>query len=689
MGKEQIAILGGGMGALAAAFELTSYEGWDTRYDVTVYQVGWRLGGKCATGRDASIRNRIEEHGIHFLLGFYENAFHLIRKLYDEDIRPEGSPFSTWRDAFRNQSTSTAMVLANNVWSPFGIEWPKNEDLPGDDSLFGPGSKPPRAWDYIAIILSWMKDRLQTLHGEVGFIDEDSSLLQLENLVDQSYEISRKHLDPPKGESEDLAKIMDFMTNFGELVVAELAKERWRADPKQYLILLDIAAAMIRGMITDGVIFDGFEKIDNREMMRWLKDHGCHFPDSSVVRSGYDACFAYIGGDQNQPSMSAAVGLHGALRLWFTYKGTIYWPMQAGMAEVIFAPLYRVLSKRGVKFRFFHRVKRLNLSADKQSIQSIEIDIQATLKDPDKGYQPFVHVKGLDCWPNEPLYGQLVNGDQFRDFDMESAWTAPPPVSSTTLVRDQDFSRVILGISLGAIPDICSDLVSASPKWKDMVDHIPTVQTQALQLWLRETAAQLGYSAGTIWPSRDAACVSSFVEPFDTYVDMSAIQGREEWLPSDQVKHLAYFCNVLPDANHTPAPGTDPTFPQMRRNEVKKNAIDFLSSQVSPLWPKSAVATKGFDWRLLVDVNGVTGPKRFDSQYWRANIDPSSRYVLSPPNAIHYRLKPNGSGFDNLYLAGDWTYTPMNSGCVEAATMSGFRASQSICGYPVKIYSWD
>jgi uncharacterized protein with NAD-binding domain and iron-sulfur cluster len=84
-----------------------------------------------------------------------------------------------------------------------------------------------------------------------------------------------------------------------------------------------------------------------------------------------------------------------------------------------------------------------------------------------------------------------------------------------------------------------------------------------------------------------------------------------------------------------------------------------------------------------------SGPKRLDAQYWKANIDPSARYVLSPPGAIAYRLHPDRSDFDNLYLAGDWTYTPMNSGCVEAATMSGFKAAQAICGNPRKIYGWD
>ncbi len=48
--RTKVAVLGGGLGALAAAFELTAPE-LAGHYDVTVYQPGWRLGGKCASGR--------------------------------------------------------------------------------------------------------------------------------------------------------------------------------------------------------------------------------------------------------------------------------------------------------------------------------------------------------------------------------------------------------------------------------------------------------------------------------------------------------------------------------------------------------------------------------------------------------------------------------------------------------------
>jgi hypothetical protein len=35
------------------------------RIRVTVYQPGWRLGGKCASDRNMSAEGRLEEHGLH------------------------------------------------------------------------------------------------------------------------------------------------------------------------------------------------------------------------------------------------------------------------------------------------------------------------------------------------------------------------------------------------------------------------------------------------------------------------------------------------------------------------------------------------------------------------------------------------------------------------------------------------
>ena len=88
------------MAGLAAAWRL-SEPGWqDELESITVYQRGWRLGGKGASSRGAN--GRIEEHGLHLWLGYYENAFRLLRECYAELDRPATdpeAPIRTWRDA--------------------------------------------------------------------------------------------------------------------------------------------------------------------------------------------------------------------------------------------------------------------------------------------------------------------------------------------------------------------------------------------------------------------------------------------------------------------------------------------------------------------------------------------------------------------------------------------------------------
>ena len=46
----EVAIIGGGCASIATAFELTRPE-HQGEYHVTAYQLGWRLGGKGASGR--------------------------------------------------------------------------------------------------------------------------------------------------------------------------------------------------------------------------------------------------------------------------------------------------------------------------------------------------------------------------------------------------------------------------------------------------------------------------------------------------------------------------------------------------------------------------------------------------------------------------------------------------------------
>ena len=78
------------MAALSAAWRLSEPASRDRFESITVYQRGWRLGGKAASSRGPN--GRIEEHGLHIWLGSYENAFALLRECYAELDRATTDP---------------------------------------------------------------------------------------------------------------------------------------------------------------------------------------------------------------------------------------------------------------------------------------------------------------------------------------------------------------------------------------------------------------------------------------------------------------------------------------------------------------------------------------------------------------------------------------------------------------------
>ena len=104
--REKITIIGGGLGSMTTAFALTDPR-FEKHYDVTIYQMGWRLGGKGSSGRNADSHQRIEEHGLHIWFGFYDNAFTVMRQCYDELARNPNAPLARLDDAFHEQNYIT------------------------------------------------------------------------------------------------------------------------------------------------------------------------------------------------------------------------------------------------------------------------------------------------------------------------------------------------------------------------------------------------------------------------------------------------------------------------------------------------------------------------------------------------------------------------------------------------------
>jgi uncharacterized protein with NAD-binding domain and iron-sulfur cluster len=711
--KQKIAVLGGGLGSLSTVYGLTSRPGWEEKYDITVYQMGWRLGGKGASGRVKEKGDRIEEHGLHIWMGCYHNAFNMIQTAYrvcrEKGLTP-GTPFPDWQDAFKEHSLVTLMDDFAGQWQPWSVTFPTNDEVPGTGGLW------LEPWDYLQELIRFVIGRIEAAgHVRVRtFIaetrhhtlrDELLGIVQTaESLVAEAVEIlplqstlAHRALQFMQVIGRDVTQHSSEQHGTIATLMEDLAARLYdaiRDDVDADIVLhrlwmvVNLATATISGIIHDGVLTGGFGVIDKCDFQEWLLCHGATKANawSTLVRSVYDLVFAYDGGCDDRPDLAAGVALRIMFRVALGYRGSIAWKMQAGMGDTVFTPLYKVLQDRGVKFEFFHRVAAIRLTPDKDLIGEIDLGVQATLTDhakrtnPHGEYAPLYPVKGLLCWPSRPLYDQLEQGAAIRDggFDLESAWTDWPNVASKTLRLGTDFDRVVLGISIAALKYVAPELGRANPNWQAMLDHVQTVQTQACQVWMDRDAAQMG------WHEPES---NIFVSYTWAGADMSHLLPMEEWPPGVDVRNISYYCKQFPDDEHIPPPGPDPAFPKSQADRVNAASKEFLNTQIAPIWPRGVDPNhpESLNWPWVVDPDGATGDARFDYQYWRANVDPTERYVMSNKGATQYRLTSETCGFANLSIAGDWTVNGFNAGCVEAAVTSGLMASRAICGEPRKI----
>lgn len=692
MPLKQIRILGGGVGALSTAWQLTEKPGWQSEYEITLYQMGWRLGGKGASSRNASRGARIEEHGLHVWFGFYENAFSMMRDCYADPDLP-ADPLYSFAGAFRGQDLICMMEQVADRWQVWPLTIPPHDGEPG---LTGESMD---IWEVIGQLLETVLDEFAE---QFDLIPDEA----LDRALDGLGKIGRRFL--PRAVKKRLRKraLRSVLASLHKLHrdsgqpqenrddllgrldrIIDAAREHWQprldhSDKLRHaLILLELGIAVIRGLFADDVLRRGLRSIDDMEFSQWLRKHGAsEFAlASSALRALYDCCFAWTNGDTNRRSFAAGAALGCALRIGLTYRGHVLYEMQAGMGDIVIAPLYRVLAARGVKFEFFQKVRKLEVGADKRRIARVHFTRQATPIGGD--YQPLEQLPGIEqaSWPDHPLYAQLVEGDQLRDqqINLESHWSPWPGVDQWTLDLGPD-DELVLGISLGALEPICAELGAISARWNALLNLLPSIQTQSMQLWMKQSIQDMGWTQGSVPPAMVAA-----PEVHDVWAEMSHLLAHEFWPPGNAPKSLQYFCGPL-KGDYLHRQPDNPGVPALAQREVRHVAIDWLNAYARWLWPNAATGNGEFNWGLL-DGGNASGPDRIDDQYLRANIDPSERYVLSPAELNHLRIDPDDSGFENLVLAGDWTRTPINAGCVEGAVMSGMAASRKLCGFPEKI----
>ena len=344
--KKKVAILGGGQAALTVALQLTDPANpHHDDYDITIYQLGWRLGGKGATGRPVDRpwdAERIEEHGLHTWFGFYDNSFRQMRVVFDELDRPAGSPLATFDEAFEGVDEMVFVEQIGGQPRIWTLHNPTNGQQPG---IGGMWLKP---WAYIEMALEliglqltgsnlpWVTmtqplldavdqrfhqlaaqqdllvegmstatpldvvDTSRQLAAELGRTrdsDErlpDSPLIGLFDEVRRSIEADNEPgpaqplfgLWPAPCDGDIAYTVMTWLMSLFMGAMWDAVKtniETAAKDTERHLwIEANLAYACIRGAMCDGVLEDGFDVINDIDFRTWIAKH--QYADNGVLQ---------------------------------------------------------------------------------------------------------------------------------------------------------------------------------------------------------------------------------------------------------------------------------------------------------------------------------------------------------------------------------------------------------------------
>jgi uncharacterized protein with NAD-binding domain and iron-sulfur cluster len=704
----RVVIIGGGCAGMAAAWQLSRLP----NYEVSVYEQSWRLGGKGASGRSAD--GSIHEHGLHVWLGFYENAFRMVRECYAEVGKRNWGPHrDTAADRLAHASFEDAFLPephigvtgrnASGHWTVWSGYLPPEKGLPGDP--LDPETNPFTLASYLlrcvdllkTLMLSVIAEPTADVPGQVrpegrsavdeavdldfsldpakspelliqriasrvrdGTLTAAAAMLQAITIVENMLQ-DLNHSPQITGSALNLMKALagQMRKQLREIVDID-EKLRWKTE------IIDIVMTIAVGLYRDRVLLDrkGLDALNDMDYREWLLKHGATKTavDSRFITGIYDLVFAYEGGNRARPRLAAGVALRGALRMFFTYRGAMFWRMRSGMGDAVFAPLYKVMAREraqatkegvpaGVRFHFMHRLSEITFEDRPGRGKFVRTLTFATTgakgRIVNPGDQALDH---FGCWPDSDrgLLGQAE----------------PSPVSDETVLEaGHDFDVVILATSL----DDCAQVLRARKNnsslpaaWASLRTPGQTVATKAAQVWMTQDLEQLGWYRGS-------GIISALGLSFGTWADMThTLPAERAWRVAvkrpadDRARSVAYFCGVMSEDEE-------------RRDRVAMRrmlltSLATLLTGMRRLWPR---ARSGAGHAMTL---GIV------KWHLQANIAGSNRYSLSLPGTIRDRISPLDRSVLNMTVAGDWTACGLDAGCVEAAVMSGMLAAHAVTG---------
>lgn len=713
--KLRVHIVGGGCAGIAAAWALAKQPG----FDIYVYESKPYLGGKGASTRDE--HGRVLEHGLHVWLGFYENAFAMMRDCYriveDRGWGPNAKspkdrlPHGSFDDAFFPEPhIGVGGKDSREQWAVWSGHLPPAHGEPG--TPFDPESNPFTLQSYMLHALNLLRALVLSTVGSAKAGAERDGLADNRSATD---EVQDLQFEADNGAvPRALIETMTLRLRGGALVSASLllqatailedALRSWNFAPEiadsalslaealstqvrrqlSFLVSLDPAVrwkttvtdlvmTIIVGLYRDRVFWknEGLDSLNGVDYRTWLRKHGAS-PESlgsPFLRAIYDLVFAYREGDAKRPALAAGVALRGALRMFLGYRGAMFWRMRSGMGDTVFAPLYKVLSeaprddkgllKSKVTFSFDEELKIVKLGADEGAGPRV---VELTFKQGTRAPKP----DPLGAW-RDPGADEGESQQKVVEASDDAVIFACGPTALEVALK-------------AALNEVDSESV------KDLmraIDEAPLVATKSAQIWCNRTLEELGWLRGSI-------VVSGLGPPWETWADMSHVLDSERaWRAAvkpqgteissfDNAQALIYLCSVA---------GKDE-----RCRDVQTDLGDLLRgmragsgtrSWMRELWPE--VFADGA--RITLAKSGALSRRNFArtrsvsvSMEVRLNKDGSEQYAQSLPGTIAQRVSPLDATFANATVAGDWTKCGLDVGCVEAAVMSGLLAVHAITG---------
>ncbi|MBX7078389.1 MAG: NAD(P)-binding protein [Nannocystaceae bacterium] len=708
--KLRVAVLGGGPAALAAAFWLGRQR---DRFEVSLYTMGHRLGGKCAASRNPDACDRIEEHGLHAFPGFYRNAFRTVRALYGDLGRALANEQGPIGAAFRGQRHVGVLDRFDDRWRYFPTPIDPNDREPGGvplvgrDAPVGLGRALKRMFgrigDEIATLGEPEREPAATGLGEALIAPwRDALQTVLQWAEREAADAVERFVETPPAASALKRGLLAALRQ-----VRDALASRWRGpaqhDPEVWFrwggvdTLLTIAIGVLEESTLD------FDDLDDHDFVTWLAGWGLapEHRNISTVMMVYETLFAHGDGvPYTLEHLACGVGLRWFLLVSFGYDGFAAYDFEWACSETLIGPYYDALVQHGVAVHFFHRVERLEFegSGDDKALARVRMRVQATPAA--AHYQPMRPAPNPErdppVWPLRPDYAQLREGDALRQagVDLEDVYDPWPGVGERVLQQGVDFDACILGIPLGALPPVLEPLLAHDsphfdPSWRRFVDETSLVQTLSVQLWFDRGPDEMFAQHGrTMGHDHVRGLLTGFAQPQASLGQFTHLVAHERW-PDPRPQLLTYHTGALQAGVAMPRPEfATREFPASERERARGLAEAFFREHHDALFDGVAHDFDAFLAALRVPPQhaDAVGVDRLRLQAFNLACQPSDLYILSRPGQTRLRPTPTGSGARFLLLVGDWTKTDLNCGCVEAATQSAMLAARALSGEPV--YVW-